>query len=106
MLCASYAGALSLFDPDHDLVELFAKRNFRCDCGTLSIQRGGAGGQNKQKTSPCKLRPSPLSFAPENDDNVYTANFKGRFCYCKRGETYNPETEEEVRDIWRKSASP
>ncbi|PWN91413.1 hypothetical protein FA10DRAFT_300027 [Acaromyces ingoldii] len=81
---------------DHDLVELFAKRNFRCDCGTLSIQRGSAGGQNKQKPSPCNLRPSPLSFAPENDDNVYTANFEGRFCYCKRGESYNPETEEET----------
>lgn len=79
---------------EHDLVELFAKRAFRCDCGTLSLCRGKKG--KEAQLAPCALRSKELSFAPQNDENVYNKNFDGGFCRCERGKAYNPETEEEV----------
>lgn len=80
---------------DHDLVELFAKRSFQCDCGTLSICRGD---ENKEMSVlPCNLRGNDLKFAPQNDSNIYSKNFDGAFCRCERGKKYDPETEEEVR---------
>lgn len=84
----------SFCEIDHDLVELFAKRSFRCDCGTLSLCRGK---EDKEKVlAPCNLRSKDLKYAPENDDNKYCKNFEGQFCRCERGKTYNPEKEEEV----------
>lgn len=79
---------------DHELVELFAKRNFRCDCGTFSICRGKT---EKEKTLlPCSLRDKNLNFAPQNDQNAYNQNFEGHFCRCERGKTYDPEKEDET----------
>ncbi|UZJ57044.1 hypothetical protein CBS101457_006364 [Exobasidium rhododendri] len=78
----------------HDLVELFAKRSFRCDCGTLSLCR-----EDKEKESsipPCSLRGKTLVYAPQNDQNVYSKNYEGVFCRCERGKEYNAETEEET----------
>lgn len=56
-----------------DLVELFDKRDFSCDCGT-----------ERQKTSvfkPCTLRKNTT---PDIADlsNRYGQNFKGKFCSC------------------------
>jgi E3 ubiquitin-protein ligase UBR7 len=79
---------------DHDLIELFAKRAFRCDCGTLSICRGK--GELEAKLSPCALRDKSTCFAPQNDENVYSKNFDGEFCRCQRGKTYDAEKEEET----------
>lgn len=45
---------------------------------------------------PCNLRKKELNFAPQNDDNAYCKNFKGEFCHCERGKTYDPEKEDEV----------
>jgi hypothetical protein len=89
----------------HDLVELFAKRSFRCDCGTLSL---GRGKQDKEASiHPCNLRGKDLVYAPQNDDNVYSKNFEGAFCRCERGKTYNAELEEEVsvrhQDSWQRN---
>lgn len=87
---------------EHELIELFAKRRFRCDCGCPSLQRRynveASAGEGKQRPDlkPCNLRASPLNFAPENDDNVYTKNFDGHFCYCEKGYTYDPMEEEET----------
>ncbi|PKS07496.1 hypothetical protein jhhlp_006100 [Lomentospora prolificans] len=66
---------------DHKLVEIFAKRNFTCDCGTTRLP----------STSTCKLRSDPetgkkgvhsekpfCGSAP----NVYNHNFRNRFCGC------------------------
>ncbi|KAF0508699.1 E3 ubiquitin-protein ligase UBR7 [Gigaspora margarita] len=64
---------------DHDLIELFNKRNFQCDCGTARF-----GG------SACQLEPKPQDAL--NEKNLYNHNFEGRFCWCK-GE-YDPEREE------------
>lgn len=79
---------------DHELVELFAKRNFRCDCGTLSLCRGKTEKENS--LAPCSLREKELNFAPQNDQNVYNQNFDGHFCRCERGKSYDPEKEEET----------
>lgn len=93
---------------DHELVELFAKRGMRCDCGTLSLQRkfndeerddvesAGSSSSKRPELKPCNLRAAPLNFAPENDDNVYGKNFEGHFCYCEKGYTYDPMEEEET----------
>ncbi|KAL3422809.1 Protein mlo2 [Phlyctema vagabunda] len=70
---------------DHELVELFNKRNFTCDCGTTRLPA----------TSPCTLRINPEtntkggahSETPE-DANKYNQNFRNRFCGC--GNLYDP----------------
>ncbi|KAI9089988.1 hypothetical protein DFS34DRAFT_654274 [Phlyctochytrium arcticum] len=62
----------------HDVVELFYKRAFRCDCGTLPNQT-------------CQLM---RKSEERNQENVYTDNFRGRFCFCKK--LYDPDTEESV----------
>ncbi|BFZ61629.1 hypothetical protein YB2330_002701 [Saitoella coloradoensis] len=63
---------------DHELIELFAKREFTCDCGTDTM---GAKA--------CKLRKERSKV---NEKNKYNHNFEGRFCFCD--EVYNPEEEE------------
>ncbi|CAG8644725.1 30018_t:CDS:10 [Gigaspora margarita] len=50
---------------DHDLIELFNKRNFQCDCGTARF-----GG------SACQLEPKPQDAL--NEKNLYNHNFEGR----------------------------
>lgn len=66
---------------DHNLVEIFAKRDFTCDCGTSQLPA----------TSSCTLRINPETGAkgvysekPFNDSspNVYNQNFRNRFCNC------------------------
>ena len=69
---------------EHELVELFARRNFTCDCGTNRLP----------STSPCTLRADPAtgskgsthSEAPAQG-NTYNQNFRNRFCGC--GEIYD-----------------
>ena len=90
---------------DHELVELFHRRHFRCDCGTPNINQRF---QNKQVRdlatdamgptfSPCTLREYERSkgWNLANKENTYTKNFEGKFCICERGKHYDPETEEE-----------
>ncbi|TFK37093.1 hypothetical protein BDQ12DRAFT_632911 [Crucibulum laeve] len=64
---------------DHEQIELFPKRNFRCDCPTVSITHG------------CTLH---TKLEEENLQNVYGQNFKGQFCRC--GRSYDPKTERET----------
>lgn len=52
----------------HNLVELYTKRQFRCDCGS-----------NKLKSS-CKLEPRKEG----NTENKYNQNFSGLYCTCSR----------------------
>ena len=69
---------------DHEQLELFPKRAFRCDCPTTNIP------------VPCTLHKPILGTAkePPNEDNVYGPNFSGRFCRC--GRDYDPLTETET----------
>ncbi|RUS32435.1 hypothetical protein BC938DRAFT_475379 [Jimgerdemannia flammicorona] len=63
---------------DHDLLELFVKRDFRCDCGVQGKFNGAA----------CKLE-SRLKEGEANGENNYDHNFYGRIYL-----NYDPDTEE------------
>lgn len=91
---------------EHELVELFNKRKFRCDCGTPNLYRQQEPNRANRCTrlteqlvypegaQPCSLRKP--GFSPQNDANAYNHNFDGGFCYCERGKTYDPEKEDET----------
>ncbi|BFZ58054.1 hypothetical protein PYCC9005_005112 [Savitreella phatthalungensis] len=74
---------------EHTLVELFNKRNFRCDCGT-----------SRCGNLPCVLAIGPSGGVlegfepgrrPANRDNRYNHNFEDKFCWCN--EPYVPQQE-------------
>ncbi|KAI8368605.1 putative zinc finger in N-recognin-domain-containing protein [Choanephora cucurbitarum] len=67
----------------HDLLELFPKRHFRCDCGLPD-----------KLNHPCELMIPAKKIIRTNDDNQYNHNFQGRYCRCDQ--LYDPEKEEEV----------
>ena len=73
---------------EHNLVELFAKRDFVCDCGSTRIANSG---------TPCALRVDEATGAKgvkgeaARVGNKYNQNFAGKFCGC--GEEYDPEKE-------------
>lgn len=65
---------------EHQLVEIFAKRDFTCDCGTTRLPA----------TSPCSLRLNPATNTKggvHSDEpapgNKYNQNFSNRFCVCE-----------------------
>lgn len=65
---------------DHDLAELFTKRNFACDCGTTRMP---SNNPTDGSPSGCNLRRNHGSLdPPESVSNVYSHNFQGRFCSC------------------------
>lgn len=55
---------------NHNLVELYTKRNFDCDCGV------------KPGSKPCQLDPSKVSQSSQG--NQYNQNFLGVYCTCSR----------------------
>ena len=74
---------------EHNLVELFTKRDFVCDCGTTRLANGG---------TPCTLRSNEatgrrvgVTGEEAREGNKYNQNFQGKFCGC--GEEYVPEME-------------
>ncbi|KAJ7750391.1 hypothetical protein DFH07DRAFT_887939 [Mycena maculata] len=64
---------------DHNQIELFPKRNFRCDCPTDAIAH------------PCTLHTDK---EPANASNQYGQNFQAKFCRC--GRPYDAKTERET----------
>ncbi|KZO90817.1 hypothetical protein CALVIDRAFT_558499 [Calocera viscosa TUFC12733] len=64
---------------DHEQVELFPKRAFRCDCPTSSLSHK------------CTLHPTQML---PNDKNRYSQNFHNKFCRC--GRQYIPSEERET----------
>ncbi|KAJ8654807.1 hypothetical protein O0I10_009528 [Lichtheimia ornata] len=67
---------------DHELFELFAKRNFRCDCGI----------EHKFGEHPCQLSSLSKQQTASNDDNAYNHNFFGHYCRCDK--FYDPAKDE------------
>ncbi|KJX98663.1 metaphase-anaphase transition protein mlo2 [Zymoseptoria brevis] len=74
---------------EHNLVELFTKRDFECDCGTTRLDTSG---------TPCNLRLNAatgqkggVKGKEAREGNLYNQNFEGKFCGC--GEEYDPEKE-------------
>lgn len=77
------ACSLSCHD-GHEILELWTKRNFRCDCGN-----------SKYGEFFCKLFPNK---DVENAENSYNHNFKGAYCTC--GRPYpDPDVEEQEEMI-------
>lgn len=68
----------------HEVVELWTKRNFRCDCGN-----------SKFGEFFCKLLPSK---DVENPRNSYNQNFRGFYCSCGRPFP-DPDAEDQVEMI-------
>ncbi|KAF8201219.1 hypothetical protein K438DRAFT_1821619 [Mycena galopus ATCC 62051] len=64
---------------DHNQIELFPKRNFRCDCPTAAIAHA------------CTLHTQK---EPVNASNHYGQNFQAKFCRC--GRPYDVKTERET----------
>jgi E3 ubiquitin-protein ligase UBR7 len=83
LTCASPRGVCSSCSiachTDHEQVELFPKRHFRCDCPTTAVPH------------PCTLHKTTEE---ANGANQYGHNFRGLFCRCAR--PYDPETERET----------
>jgi len=73
----------------HELVELYTKRNFRCDCGNHKFAASGGGDAAKC----CKL--APHKDVTGNPDNVYNQNYDGLYCTCHRP---YPDPEDTVED--------
>lgn len=99
----------------HEIVELFAKRNYVCDCGTTRMSNiengacklrlkiksdentssfvsrtGSISGGSRQRTS-SSLSITGISLPAEDipsSSNCYNHNFKGLFCSCDK--PYNP----------------
>ncbi|KAA8894448.1 hypothetical protein FN846DRAFT_1000202 [Sphaerosporella brunnea] len=73
---------------EHELVEIFEKRGFRCDCGTAARLPG----------VPCKLRKvtdEPQAQAEKQGGALgFGQNFWGRFCTCEA--LYEPDREKGV----------
>ncbi|KAF5302392.1 hypothetical protein FQA39_LY10431 [Lamprigera yunnana] len=65
----------------HELVELYTKRNFRCDCGN-----------SKFTNKSCKLDNLKSAI---NEFNTYNQNFSGKYCKCNRP---YPDAEDPVVD--------
>ncbi len=64
---------------DHEQLELFPKRKFRCDCPTTAL------------TYSCSLHKHPEAL---NEENEYGQNFDGKFCRC--GRPYDAKSERET----------
>ncbi|KAA1108359.1 hypothetical protein PGT21_009607 [Puccinia graminis f. sp. tritici] len=80
---------------DHQLVELFVRRNFACDCGTDRCNPGRCHLINQPSDSVNQSLQSNPSTSATGPSNRYDKNFDGQFCICERGKTYDPETETE-----------
>uniref|UniRef100_A0A182V0Y6 Putative E3 ubiquitin-protein ligase UBR7 n=1 Tax=Anopheles merus TaxID=30066 RepID=A0A182V0Y6_ANOME len=66
---------------NHELLELYTKRHFRCDCG----------GPRMPEVK-CKLEPRKEE---ANDRNRYNQNFSGLYCVCHRP---YPDPDDDVQD--------
>lgn len=71
---------------DHEQIELFPKRNFRCDCPTKAL------------TALCKLsqEEGQNEKQPMNISNKYGQNFEGAGRFCRCHSLYDAEREREV----------
>lgn len=65
----------------HELIELYTKRNFCCDCGN-----------SRFKGKKCNLEPNKRAV---NENNVYSQNFSGVYCTCKRP---YPDPDDSIQD--------
>lgn len=67
---------------DHNLVELFSRRNFTCDCGTKRMESSTCTLRSDENTGERGARNEEPATT-----NFYNQNFQNRFCGC--GEEYD-----------------
>lgn len=78
---------------NHELYELYTKRNYRCDCGNSRFK----------SDFECKLSDKQNKKAPLNENNSYNHNFFGRYCNCDRPypPDENDESPESNDEMWQ-----
>ncbi|KAG7665803.1 uncharacterized protein J8A68_000628 [[Candida] subhashii] len=85
----------------HEIVELFSKRSFVCDCGTTrmsktfngacNLRRRGEASEKGRRLSVSSTSSKELNLNAEDipsSSNIYNQNFHGNFCCCEK--PYNP----------------
>ncbi|XP_055386468.1 putative E3 ubiquitin-protein ligase UBR7 [Condylostylus longicornis] len=78
---------------NHELVELYTKRNFRCDCPTMKIPEFKCSFFNvNESSSSSSVEHSKKEI---NVANEYNQNFSGIYCTCKRP---YPDSEDPISD--------
>ncbi|KAI8926977.1 hypothetical protein BC831DRAFT_497821 [Entophlyctis helioformis] len=78
--CSLAAGRPVGCHTTHHAVELFERRHFRCDCGTL-----------RNASHRCELDSARTKADQTNAENKYNHNFDGIFCVCNQ--VYDPDSE-------------
>lgn len=68
---------------NHEVYELYTKRNYRCDCGNSRFSTDFE----------CKLMDKQQKKALINENNTYNHNFSGKYCVCDR--QYPPDEHDE-----------
>lgn len=58
--------------PECDVIDIYSKRGFRCDCG------------NNRMNNTCNLHKNKPAPAQKNKD-IYNHNFVGKYCRCDKG---------------------
>ncbi|KAJ1738333.1 hypothetical protein LPJ78_005699 [Coemansia sp. RSA 989] len=67
----------------HNVIELFTKRNFCCDCGTQRLLPRPQPGSGNSRC--CQLKKLRTALAEtENTKNKYNHNFWGFYCRCDK----------------------
>lgn len=65
---------------EHEIIELFDKHNFRCDCGT---PRSSTFALLIHLLLECKCKFDTAELRKENNlKNEYGHNYEGLYCYC------------------------
>ncbi|ESX01407.1 hypothetical protein KL918_004228 [Ogataea parapolymorpha] len=72
----------------HDLVELFAKRSFTCDCGTKRTEKYGVCSLRTTIGKKTTINKDQLPTDIPSSTNVYNHNYEGTFCACRK--RYDP----------------
>lgn len=78
---------------NHELFELYTKRNVRCDCGNSKFKVGFV----------CKLMDKQTTKEPSNESNKYNHNFSGRYCVCDKRypPDENDDSAEASDEMWQ-----
>ncbi|KAG5675370.1 hypothetical protein PVAND_005279 [Polypedilum vanderplanki] len=83
----------------HELIELYTKRLFRCDCGvkkgSIKCQLDFSKKLPNASESSSSSNNTGLKQQP-NEHNQYNLNFSGLYCTCKRP---YPDPEDEIEDV-------
>ncbi|PCH37213.1 hypothetical protein WOLCODRAFT_146581 [Wolfiporia cocos MD-104 SS10] len=80
--------------PDHEQLELFPKRAFRCDCPTAALAHPCTLHQPSSSSALTAMTSAGLMKERANAENAYGQNFRGLFCRCAR--PYDAQQERET----------